>query len=376
MMNSVQFQKVTKSIGGRDVLTNASFEVAPGEFVVIVGPSGCGKTTILRLIAGLESVDSGRLWINGRDVTELKPSKRKVAMVFQSYALYPHMTVYDNIAFSLYREDKNSVRRKVLSACKMLELDRLTERLPKELSGGQRQRVAIARSLVRDPDVFLMDEPLSNLDVTLRTQTRYRLAKLKKKLQAGVVYVTHDQLEAMTLADRIIVMREGSIEQIGAPFEVYHHPQTKFVASFIGRIQMNFLPCSVSQKDRLLCIGENEGGCKINDFDMTHVQKDGRGILGLRPECAKVSLKPLAGFRHLTGAVSMIEDWGGEFLIHVNLDPEIFGPKMKCCVLERDDIVRWQVGSNVCINFKDNAVHLFDKSGKVILDRQMQEGTK
>ncbi len=366
-MHSVELRNVVKVIDGQTILNDVSFAVAPGEFVVIVGPSGCGKTTALRMMAGLEGVTSGSIWMNGNEVTELKPSKRKVAMIFQSYALYPHMSVYDNIAFALYREPKAEIHRKVVDACQMLELEKYMNRFPKELSGGQRQRVAIARCLVRNPDLFLMDEPLSNLDVALRMQTRYRLAAIKKKLQAGVVYVTHDQVEAMTLADKIVVMKDGAIEQIGTPYELYNNPQTQFVAHFIGRIRMNFLRCKMAGvQDGRLDVRWGQEEATISG-DLIEEALCDEVFLGFRPESAAIVANPPKLGVSLEGGVEMVEDLGGEYLVHVRVDGVEGG---LCRVLERG-AVSAQIGSKVFVHFEDNAVHLFNSNtSEVLLSRK------
>ena len=234
---------------------DANLTIADKEFVVLVGPSGCGKTTTLRMIAGLEEITGGQLYINGKKVNHLTPMERNVAMVFQSYALYPHMNVFDNMAFGLkMRKVPKEERTKMVNrAAEILGIEDLLKRKPRQLSGGQRQRVALGRAIVRDPSVFLFDEPLSNLDAKLRVQMRAELKKLHARLEATVVYVTHDQVEAMTMGDRIVVMKDGLVQQIGSPLELYNHPANQFVAGFIGSPAMNFVPCSISQEgDRVL----------------------------------------------------------------------------------------------------------------------------
>jgi len=243
-MAKLTLKDVRKSFGAVDVIKGVSLEIQSGEFMVFVGPSGCGKSTLLRLIAGLEDITSGDLNFDDQRVNDLAPSKRGIAMVFQSYALYPHMNVYDNMAFGLKLADtdKTQIRQRVENAAKMLQIEHLLDRLPKQLSGGQRQRVAIGRAIVRNPKVFLFDEPLSNLDAALRVQTRLEIAKLHHDMKdVTMIYVTHDQVEAMTLADRICVLRDGIVEQVGTPMELYETPQSLFVAGFIGSPQMNFV---------------------------------------------------------------------------------------------------------------------------------------
>jgi multiple sugar transport system ATP-binding protein len=243
-MANIQLKNVKKSFGAVDVIKGVDLDIKSGEFMVFVGPSGCGKSTLLRLIAGLEDITSGDMSFNGQIVNALAPSKRGIAMVFQSYALYPHMTVYDNMAFGmqLAKASPEEIRKRVENAADLLQLKPYLERLPKQLSGGQRQRVAIGRAIVRDPKVFLFDEPLSNLDAALRVATRLEIAKLHHSMNSvTMIYVTHDQVEAMTLADRICVLRDGIVEQVGTPLELYERPQSLFVAGFIGSPKMNFL---------------------------------------------------------------------------------------------------------------------------------------
>ncbi|APG93782.1 ABC transporter ATP-binding protein [Sinorhizobium americanum] len=243
-MAELQLRDIRKSFGAYEVIKGVSMDIRAGEFMVFVGPSGCGKSTLLRLIAGLEEITSGTLAFDGNVVNHLVPSKRGIAMVFQSYALYPHMTVFENMAFGmqLAGKDKEQCRKRVEAAAEMLQLSPYLERLPRQLSGGQRQRVAIGRAIVRDPKVFLFDEPLSNLDAALRVATRIEIAKLHRSMhKTTMIYVTHDQVEAMTLADRICVLRDGRVEQIGTPLELYENPNSVFVAGFIGSPKMNFL---------------------------------------------------------------------------------------------------------------------------------------
>ena len=240
-MLSVQIKNICKNFGKVEVIRNIDIDIEPGEFVVFVGPSGCGKSTLLRMIAGLEDVTSGQIFIEGKDVTYEEPSEHGIAMVFQSYALYPHMTVAENIGFSLSlaRRPKKEIEQKVRAAAESLQLTSLLDRKPKALSGGQRQRVAIGRAIVRDPKVFLFDEPLSNLDASLRAQMRVEIADLHSRLKTTMIYVTHDQVEAMTMADKIVILNAGRVEQIGSPIELYEQPATPFVAGFIGSPKMN-----------------------------------------------------------------------------------------------------------------------------------------
>jgi ABC-type sugar transport system ATPase subunit len=243
-MSTITFEHITKRFDGTTAVDDLNIDVADGEFLVLVGPSGCGKTTALRMLAGLEEITSGRILIGDRVVNNISPGSRNVAMVFQSYALYPHMTIYDNLAFSLknFGVPKEEIKRRVNDAAKILELDGMLQRKPKQLSGGQRQRVALGRAIVREPEAFLMDEPLSNLDAALRVQTRGEILKLQRRLGTTTIYVTHDQVEAMTMGDRIAVMSKGVLQQIGTPEELYTKPANVFVARFIGSPSMNVLP--------------------------------------------------------------------------------------------------------------------------------------
>jgi ABC-type sugar transport system ATPase subunit len=305
-MSDVKLTGITKSFGAVSVLHGVDLEIRSGEFVVFVGPSGCGKSTLLRLIAGLEDATSGTIAIGGTVVNALPPAKRGIAMVFQSYALYPHMTVYDNMAFGLQlaKASKDDIHKRVLEAAEMLQLTPLLKRLPKQLSGGQRQRVAIGRAITRDPQVFLFDEPLSNLDAALRVATRIEIARLKDSMpNTTMIYVTHDQVEAMTLADRIVVLNSGRIEQVGTPLELYHRPANRFVASFIGSPAMNLLGLAgQGQTSRLSTIA-------------ARARAAGADTLGIRPE----DLHPTTGDDALfEGRVSLVEHLGEVSMIYVD----------------------------------------------------------
>ncbi len=289
-MGEVRLVEVAKSFGSAHVVKGVDLEIPDGDFAVFVGPSGCGKSTLLRMIAGLESASSGRIEIGGRKVDDLPPVERGVAMVFQSYALYPHMSVYENIAFPLRvaRMAEAEIDRRVKSAAETLQLTARLGHRPAALSGGQRQRVAIGRAIVRQPQVFLFDEPLSNLDAALRGEMRLELTRLHKELGATMIYVTHDQVEAMTMADRIVVLNAGRVEQVGGPLELYHHPRNLFVAGFIGNPKMNFLPAE--------SLGRAEGGLRVRLFDGAELVVPVEGeaaassplILGVRPEHLRI----------------------------------------------------------------------------------------
>jgi multiple sugar transport system ATP-binding protein len=292
-MGSIQLQHVNKSFGTHAVIPDASLEIKDGEFVVFVGPSGCGKSTLLRLIAGLEDTTSGQILLDGQDMTAAAPAKRQLAMVFQSYALYPHMTVAQNIGFPLKMAgmDKAAIDAKVKEAAGVLNLTSYLDRRPRNLSGGQRQRVAIGRAIVREPKAFLFDEPLSNLDAALRVNMRLEISELHHQLKTTMVYVTHDQVEAMTMADRIVVLNAGNVEQFGTPMELYRTPANRFVAGFIGSPKMNFV-------------------------DGAEAQKHGAFAIGVRPEHMAVS-KDSGLWR---GTVGVAEHLGSDTFLHVNVD--------------------------------------------------------
>ncbi|HWV09234.1 MAG TPA: ATP-binding cassette domain-containing protein, partial [Pseudomonas sp.] len=265
-MADLKIRNLKKGFDGTAIIQGVDLDIRDREFVVFVGPSGCGKSTLLRLIAGLEEVTSGTIELDGQDITDVAPARRDLAMVFQTYALYPHMTVRKNLSFALDLAGvaKKEVEEKVANAARILELAPLLERKPKQLSGGQRQRVAIGRAIVRNPKIFLFDEPLSNLDAALRVQTRLELARLHKDLQATMIYVTHDQVEAMTLADKVVVLNGGRVEQVGSPLELYHHPANLFVAGFLGTPKMGFLRGTLSQIDASRCEVQLECGSRVS----------------------------------------------------------------------------------------------------------------
>jgi multiple sugar transport system ATP-binding protein len=324
-MSAVHLQQIRKTFAGVEVLKGVDIEVTDREFMVFVGPSGCGKSTLLRTIAGLEESDSGHILIGGEDVTDLEPSQRGVAMVFQSYALYPHMSVYENIAFGLrmLKLPEAQIKERVQRAAEILQIGQLLERKPRALSGGQRQRVAIGRSIVREPQVFLFDEPLSNLDAALRVQMRLELIKLHKQLNATMIYVTHDQTEAMTMADRIVVLNHGRVEQIGSPLELYRTPRNRFVAGFIGSPKMNFLDVRVLRCDAHGVTIELPGGDALTLPFAASATKAGEMLtLGIRPEhFVEACGGDIDG--GLSGEVMVIEHLGGETLLHLRLKNEL-----------------------------------------------------
>jgi ABC-type sugar transport system ATPase subunit len=306
-MAGVTLENLTKRFGATEVIRGVDLAIADGEFVVFVGPSGCGKSTLLRLIAGLEEATSGAIRIGETDVTRLPPARRGVSMVFQSYALYPHMDVYRNIAFGLKlsKASDATVEAKVRQAAAMLQIDHLLQRRPKELSGGQRQRVAIARAIVREPEVFLFDEPLSNLDAALRAQTRLEIGRMHEDLGATMIYVTHDQLEAMTLADRIVLLNAGRIEQVGAPADLYHRPATRFAAEFMGSPRMNLLPVTLEGGEAVLGSGDRT--------PIAGAPPQGRADLGIRPEDVALAEEGVPA------TVQLVEELGDARIVHAAL---------------------------------------------------------
>ena len=280
-MASIELKNIEKSFGSNKVINKFNIKINDGEFVVLVGPSGCGKSTLLRMISGLESVDIGEIYLNNKLINNLIPSKREIAMVFQSYALYPHMNVFENMSFGLKMEKipKSEINQKVNNAAATLQIENLLERKPKQLSGGQRQRVAIGRAITRNPKVFLFDEPLSNLDAALRSEMRVEISKLHKKLKSNIIYVTHDQIEAMTLADKIVVLNKGIIEQFGTPTEIYNDPNNIFVAEFIGSPKMNIIKIN---KEKII----NSNTIELFNNKITFENFDFKDeiYLGIRPE--------------------------------------------------------------------------------------------
>jgi multiple sugar transport system ATP-binding protein len=354
-MATVTLKGVQKSYGTVDVIKGVDLAVEDREFCVFVGPSGCGKSTLLRMIAGLEEITSGDLMIDGERVNDVPPSERGLAMVFQSYALYPHMSVADNMGFSLRLAGASKEERsaKVAEAARVLHLDTLLQRKPKELSGGQRQRVAIGRAIVRKPKVFLFDEPLSNLDAALRVQMRIELARLHDELAATMIYVTHDQIEAMTMADKIVVLQGGIVEQAGSPLELYHHPRNLFVAGFIGSPKMNFLPAKVKAVDDSGTMVELANGASLNVAVKPGRQKVGDAVtLGVRPE----HMRP-AATGEITGEVMVVERLGGETFFYTQLD----GGAM--IIIQADGEIATGVHERITVKLDPATCHLFDSAG-------------
>jgi len=356
-MAKVRIEKLNKAYGDAAILRDIDLSVNDGEFVVLVGPSGCGKSTLLRMIAGLDGVTSGDIFIGERRVTNLEPAQRKIAMVFQSYALYPHMSVRKNMTFGLKFSGmaQAEMERRVAEAARMLRLEPLLERRPRDLSGGQRQRVAIGRAIVREPDVFLFDEPLSNLDAALRVSTRVEIAKLHRTLGSTMIYVTHDQVEAMTLADRIVVMNQGRIAQEGKPLDLYYAPANLFVAGFIGSPAMNFFQAQVESvaPGMILLSGPDFATFKAPVGD-ARIAAGAKITVGVRPEHL---IAPAGSGFSLNGSVELVERLGETSYAHVRagadhpLIAEIRGRSAPAA------------GDSIVLGAADRDVHLFDAEG-------------
>ena len=357
-MARLELKDVYKSFNQTDVITGVDLKIEHGEFVVFVGPSGCGKSTLLRMIAGLETITSGELWIGEEMCNDVHPGDRGIAMVFQSYALYPHMTVYDNIGFNMRvtGTPRNERDRKIRNAARILQMEHLLDRKPSQLSGGQRQRVAIGRAIVREPRVFLFDEPLSNLDAALRVDTRMELAKLHRELGATMVYVTHDQVEAMTLADKIVVLNAGVVQQVGTPIELYQRPANRFVAGFIGSPKMNFIEVDVvSSREGFVRVRSAD----VSDLDVPSASQLAEGTrltLGVRPQELR-----LAEDGPLVGVVAVVERLGSETI--VNADLKDGGTVL--AVLEGDRPL--QIGDAIRFAFEGKNAILFDAEGRSLL---------
>lgn len=351
-MGSIQLEAVEKWFGNVQVIKGIDLEINDGEFVIFVGPSGCGKSTLLRMIAGLEDTSRGKILLDGDDVTDRVPSERGLSMVFQSYALYPHMTVRENVGFGLKTagEPRSEIDRKVNHASEILELDQYLDRRPKALSGGQRQRVAIGRAIVREPKGFLFDEPLSNLDASLRVQMRFEIAKLHDKLGTTMVYVTHDQVEAMTLADKIVVLKDGRIMQVGSPRELYENPDNLFVAQFIGSPKMNVMPCSADGATfHLPENGSGQHGLTADTNGVNH--------LGIRPE--HISLGT-AENSHCSGIVEVVEYLGSDTFLYVS------SPELGTITVRAGDVGRDLKGKEIHLHFAQDKMLFFADDRRVV----------
>lgn len=347
--------------GGVEAVKDFNLEIMDTEFIVLVGPSGCGKSTVLRMIAGLEEITEGKLYIDGNKVNHVAPKDRDIAMVFQNYALYPHMTIYKNLAFalSLRKLSKKEIDKKVSETAKMLEIEHLLDRKPKALSGGQRQRVALGRAMVREPKAFLLDEPLSNLDAKLRASTRTEIAKLHKKLGTTFVYVTHDQTEAMTMADRIVVMKDGEIHQIGKPREIYDSPYNIFVAGFIGTPQMNFIEAVIEKDTEYYALIDNNKfilskerfGDILNEYLGKNV------VLGIRSE----DIFQTEDSNSLNTTVEVCENMGAEVYVHMDYKGQKITARLNADFISMDDSLK--------ITFNKDKLHIFDKDSQISLKK-------
>jgi multiple sugar transport system ATP-binding protein len=366
-MAEVSLRKIVKRFGDNEVVHGIDLEIKHNEFIVLVGPSGCGKSTILRMIAGLEDITAGEIAIDKRVINELAPKDRDIAMVFQDYALYPHLNVFRNMSFGLEMKKLPSakIKERVLSAAKILNIQELLDRKPKQLSGGQRQRVAMGRAIVRNPNVFLFDEPLSNLDAKLRTQMRTEIKKLHRTVATTIIYVTHDQVEAMTLADRIVVLRDGSIEQVGRPEEVYNQPSTIFVAGFIGAPTMNFIPVRLVRKDHRLALELKNGHLLFvpEDHSDRYMPCCNREVvLGLRPDFFGLVKEPrdYQSENCVSSKINVIEPLGSDTLFFFSLgNSEV--------VASLPPLPDFKVGDILPLKIDMHKMHLFDPDTETII---------
>lgn len=361
-MAGVQINQLHKKFGNLSVLSGVDLDIADGEFVSFLGPSGCGKTTLLRSIAGLEDINAGAVILGDREITQLAPAKRDIAMVFQNYALYPHMNVYKNLSFglSLNGVPRAEIDERVQNAARILQISELLKRRPKQLSGGQRQRVAIGRAIVRDPKLFLLDEPLSNLDAGLRVTMRVELANLHKRLGVTMIYVTHDQVEAMTLSNRVVVLDKGKVAQFGTPLELFYAPQNLFVAGFIGSPKMNFLSVDATLEGaRSVRLGGDELNSTIDvalNVPISEMQKSGH-ILGIRPDNVELVAEHEA---HVHGQVVLVERLGTESQVHLNLDN---GQSFTIITRGTHPV---SSGERVHLKFPAQHCHIFDAAGEAL----------
>ncbi len=368
-MSQVILKGVTKRFGNVVAVDNIDLEIKDKEFIVLVGPSGCGKSTTLRMVAGLEEITEGDIYIGENIVNDVAPKDRDIAMVFQNYALYPHMDVYNNMAFGLKlrKFPKDQIDQRVKEAARLLGIENLLDRKPKALSGGQRQRVAVGRAIVREPKVFLMDEPLSNLDAKLRVQMRAELSKLHNRLQTTIIYVTHDQTEAMTMGDRIVVMKDGHIYQVGAPLEIYNHPNNVFVASFIGSPAMNFLDVVLKKKDGKYILEGETFQLEINSEKAASIENidkyvDKSVIFGIRPEdiedAAIVGDDP--DYVTLDADVDVTEPMGAEVFVYFSAGDNTF-------IARLDASTHATAGSSLKVGMNMRKIHLFDSETEEVI---------
>jgi multiple sugar transport system ATP-binding protein len=361
-MASVRLRGIKKQYGDNLVIKGVDLDIEDGQFVVFVGPSGCGKSTLLRMIAGLEDITDGSLELGGRPCNDVPPASRGIAMVFQSYALYPHMTVLENMGFALKlaKVPKDEIAQRVRRAAAALQIEHLLERKPKALSGGQRQRVAIGRAIVRKPEVFLFDEPLSNLDAALRAQTRVELAHLHRELGSTMIYVTHDQVEAMTLGQKIVVFNGGRIEQAGTPLDLYERPANRFVAGFLGSPRMNFLPVTLmGEEGATAAVRLPDGGLVEVAADAAHARPGASLVLGVRPEHLRPA--PDAGGGGFAGTVALVEYLGDVTLVYVRVEGVKGMVAVKCSAA----VALPSTGSRVALAFEPGRAFLFDETGVV-----------
>ncbi len=358
-MSHLELRNIVKNFQAVEVIRDVSLSVNDGEFVAFVGPSGCGKSTLLRLIAGLDRPTSGTVSINGRDVTNVSAADRGLAMVFQSYALYPHMSVRQNLAFGLEntKVPKQEIEARITDAARMLEIEPFLGRRPGQLSGGQRQRVAIGRAIVRRPDAFLLDEPLSNLDAELRVTMRAELAALHGRLEATMIYVTHDQVEAMTLADRIVVLRRGRVEQVGTPLELYNKPANRFVAGFIGAPHMNFLEGRIINQNGTAATVETDGGHSLVVPAQGSRPAGEKVSVGIRPQHITLGNGAASGTT-LDTRVTLVEELGSETVVHA----EAAGHKKLIAVFAGQQ--RMRPGDDLPMRFDPDLLHLFGEDGQ------------
>lgn len=358
-MANLELKNIKKSFGEAQILKGIDLEIKNGEFVVFVGPSGCGKSTLLRIIAGIETPTDGKIHIDDEDVTDKEPIERQIAMVFQSYALYPHLSVRDNMAFALKlsKTSKKEIDEKVNAAANILNIEHLLDRKPKDLSGGQRQRVAIGRAIVRKPKIFLFDEPLSNLDAALRNKMRYEFAKISEELATTIIYVTHDQIEAMTLADKIVVLNNGEISQVGSPLDLYHRPQNIFVAGFIGAPKMNFLDCTVLETGAIETKLKFANG-EVKIPNVSEKLNSAQNLtFGIRPE--HISISTAKG--DISAKIRFLERLGSSTFAYFDC-----AASKEAIVAQLDFDFTGQTGDLVELSFNKDHCHLFDEAGNAI----------
>ncbi len=356
-MASLRFENVKKIYGDEVVIPSINFNIEDGDMVVVLGPSGCGKSTLLRMVAGLEDISEGAVYIDDQKINQVEPGDRNIAMVFQNYALYPHMNVYKNLAYGLLRRklSKAEIKHRIDKVSQLLDIAHLLQRKPKALSGGQRQRVAMGRAIVRKPNLYLFDEPLSNLDANLRSKMRLEIRKIQQEFKTTTLYVTHDQVEAMTMADKIVLMNKGKIEQIGTPYEIYHEPKSKFVAAFMGSPPMNFLKAKMNATQDAVVL---HGGTILPLAKTLHeTYKNSQVILGMRPESITKATK--TGVDTFELAVDMIEYLGGEKLVHGHFP----GDKQTLTIKLPNKVIT-EVGEVLTLGIKPDSLYLFDKTSK------------